>query len=50
MTIWPAVPANVLETLVGLRQQDRERGQRMSPETAEQQQFVKKWLAQETGG
>ena len=42
-----ATPANVLDVLMGLRKQDRERRHRMSPETAEQQRFVKGWLDQE---
>ncbi len=44
-----ADPANVLDTVMKLRKQDRERWQRMSPETAEQQRFVKRWLAREAG-
>ena len=40
---------NVLEVLMDLRRQDQERRHRMSPETAEQQRFVKQWLARETG-
>jgi protein-tyrosine phosphatase len=44
-----AEPTNVLDTVMKLRKQDRERGQRMSPETAAQQRFVKKWLAREAG-
>ena len=44
-----AEPSNVLAVLMRLRKQDRERGQRMSPETAGQQRFVKQWPAQETG-
>jgi protein-tyrosine phosphatase len=43
-----ARPANVLDTIMELRKQDRERGQRMSPETPGQQRFVKQWPAQET--
>ncbi len=43
-----ADPTNVLDVLMGLRRQDRERRHRMSPETAEQQRLVKGWLAQET--
>lgn len=39
-----AEPASVLKVLMELRQQDRDRRQRMSPETAEQQRFVKQWL------
>ena len=39
-----AEPATVLKVLMNLRQQDRERRNRMSPETAEQQRFVKQWL------
>lgn len=38
-----ADPKNVLATLMKLRRQDHERGQRMSPETAGQQRFVKQW-------
>jgi protein-tyrosine phosphatase len=38
-----AEPANVLKVLMQLRQQDRERRHRMSPESAEQQRFVKQW-------
>ena len=38
-----AEPSNVLEVLMRLRKQDQERRQRMSPETAEQQRFVKSW-------
>jgi protein-tyrosine phosphatase len=44
-----ADPTNVLDILMKLRRQDRERGPRMSPETAEQQRFVKQWLAGEKG-
>jgi ADP-ribosyl-[dinitrogen reductase] hydrolase len=40
-----AEPANVLKVLLQLRQQDHERGHRMSPESPEQQRFVKTWLA-----
>ncbi|MHB8898341.1 MAG: protein-tyrosine phosphatase family protein [Thermoguttaceae bacterium] len=40
-----ADPATVLKVLMELRQQDRDRRHRMSPETPEQQQFVKRWLA-----
>lgn len=42
-----ANPTNVLEVLMKLRQQDRERRHRMSPETAEQQRFVKQWRARQ---
>ena len=42
-----AAPASVLDTIMELRKQDRERGQRMSPETAGQQRFVKQWPTQE---
>lgn len=38
-----ATSANVLDMLMGLRGQDRERRHRMSPETAEQQRFVLAW-------
>ena len=38
-----AQPDNVLKVLMELRQQDRERRQRMSPESPEQQRFVKRW-------
>jgi protein-tyrosine phosphatase len=40
-----AEPGNVLKVLMELRQQDRERRQRMSPESPAQQRFVKGWLA-----
>ena len=40
-----ATPRNVLDVLRVLRQQDQERRHRMSPETEEQQRFVKEWLA-----
>jgi protein-tyrosine phosphatase len=40
-----AEPGNVLKVLMRLRQQDRERRQRMSPESPEQQRFVKRWLS-----
>ena len=39
-----AEPSNVLEVLRLLRQQDRERGYRMSPETPVQRRFVELWL------
>ena len=42
-----ADPGNVLDVLMGLRKQDQERRHRMSPESAEQQRFVKRWLTQE---
>ncbi len=42
-----AISGNVLDILMDLRKQDRERRHRMSPETAEQQRFVKRWLDQE---
>jgi hypothetical protein len=45
-----AEPANVLDAIMRLRKQDRERGQRMSPETAGQQRFVKQWPAREPWG
>jgi hypothetical protein len=38
-----AEASNVLDTIMELRKQERERGQRMSPETAGQQRFVKQW-------
>jgi protein-tyrosine phosphatase len=38
-----AEPSNVLDVLMRLRQQDRERRNRMSPETGEQQVFVRQW-------
>ena len=38
-------PKNVLPVLLDLRRQDRERGQRISPETYDQQQFVRRWPA-----
>ena len=43
-----AEPSSVLDVLMRLRNQDQERGQRMSPETGEQQKFVRQWL--ERGG
>ena len=45
-----ATSTNVLEVLMELRKQDRERHHRMSSETADQQRFVKQWLARETEG
>ena len=44
---WPS-PSNVLATLTRLRKQDRERGNRVSPETDKQQKFVRHW--RETDG
>jgi hypothetical protein len=38
-----AEPSDVLDVLMRLRQQDRERRHRMSPETGEQQKFVRQW-------
>lgn len=38
-----AETSTVLDVLMQLRQQDRERRHRMSPETAAQQRFVKNW-------
>jgi len=38
-----AEPTDVLDVLMRLRQQDRERRNRMSPETGEQQRFVREW-------
>jgi hypothetical protein len=38
-----AEPSNVLKVLMTLRQQDQERRNRMSPESSEQQSFVKHW-------
>ncbi len=38
-----AEASNVLEVLMQLRQQDQERRHRISPETAEQQRFVRQW-------
>ena len=38
-----AEPSNVLDVLTHLRKQDQERRHRMSPETGEQQRFVKQW-------
>ncbi len=38
-----AEPSDVLDVLMRLRQQDRERRHRMSPETGEQQRFVRQW-------
>ena len=40
-----ANPTNVLDIIMELRKQDREQRHRMSPETADQQRFVKGWLA-----
>jgi len=42
-----ATAANVLDVLMGLRKQDRERRHRMSPETVEHQRFVKRWPTSE---
>jgi protein tyrosine/serine phosphatase len=44
-----ATPGNGLDLLMGLRKQDRERRHRMSPESAQQQRFVKHWLDHESG-
>lgn len=44
-----ATSTNVLKVLMELRQQDRQRRHRMSPESAEQQRFVKHWLDHESG-
>jgi hypothetical protein len=38
-----ANPTDVLEVLMRLRKQDQERRHRMSPETGEQQRFVRQW-------
>jgi protein-tyrosine phosphatase len=38
-----AEPSDVLDVLMQLRQQDRKRRNRMSPETGEQQRFVREW-------
>jgi protein-tyrosine phosphatase len=38
-----AKSSDVLDVLTRLRQQDRERGYKMSPETEEQQKFVRQW-------
>jgi protein-tyrosine phosphatase len=38
-----ATPENYLDVLSDLRRQDRLRGHRMSPETGEQQRFVRDW-------
>ncbi len=43
-----AESSNVLATLTRLRKQDRERGNRVSPETDKQQKFVRHW--RETDG
>ena len=45
-----AEPANVLKVLMNLRRQDRDRRHRMSPETAEQQRFVKQWFTPDNRG
>jgi protein-tyrosine phosphatase len=42
-----AEPSNVLKVLMRIRQQDQERRNRMSPESPEQQKFVKRWLTSE---
>jgi len=39
-----AKPDNVLEVLRRLRQQDLKRGNRESPETIEQREFVRRWI------
>jgi hypothetical protein len=38
-----AEPSDVMDVLMRLRKQDRERGDRMSPETTEQRTFVRQW-------
>ncbi len=43
-----AKPSDVLAVLMRLRKQDRERGNRVSPETDRQQKFVRQW--RETDG
>jgi protein-tyrosine phosphatase len=40
-----ATPENYIDILFRLRRHDRERGQRMSPETGKQQRFVREWLS-----
>jgi len=45
-----ACPSDVLQVLMKLRQQDKKRCQLMSPETEDQQRFVKKWLGREIKG
>jgi protein-tyrosine phosphatase len=42
-----AKPATVLDVLMRIRRQDRERRHRMSPETSQQQRFVKQWRESE---
>ncbi len=42
-----AAPSDVLDVLMRLRQQDKERRHRMSPETGEQQRFVRQWPERE---
>jgi hypothetical protein len=44
-----AEPSNVLDVLMRLRQQDQEPRHRMSPETSEQQKFVRQWLERDGG-
>ena len=43
-----AEPRDFIGVLDGLRQQDRERGRRVSPETAGQQRFVRQWASRES--
>jgi hypothetical protein len=38
-----AKPSDVLDVLMRIRRQDRERRNRMSPETGEQQKFLRQW-------
>jgi len=40
-----ATPENYIDILFRLRRHDRERGQRMCPETGKQQCFVREWLS-----
>ena len=44
-----ATPENFIRVLDALCQQDRERRHRVSPETPEQQRFVRQWLSNDTG-
>ena len=43
-----ATPENFIRVLDALRQQDRERRHRVSPDTPEQQRFVRHWLSNDT--
>jgi len=45
-----AEPSDVLDVLMRIRRQDKERRNRMSPETAAQQRFVRSWREEATPG